>query len=94
MVDPINVVLYDIISKRVRSMSMKPMSEVKADLGYSCAGFGRPRGSFSPTAMRAYANVRLPDSIDSQIRELAKRDATSIGHVIRAALEKGIPLLI
>jgi len=66
------------------------MSTTELNYRYSCAGPGRPRGSFSPTAMR----VRLPDSIDSQIGELAKGDATSIGHVIRAALEKGIPSLI
>lgn len=91
--------LYVLTSKRVNQipmsmklMSMKLMSEVKADLGYSCAGFGRPRPS-APTSVVALVSTRIPVGLDSQLRALAQRDDVSISKIIRRALEKEVAIL-
>jgi hypothetical protein len=87
------VVLY--LSSIEASGKLHSMSTIDPNLGYSSGGnYGGGRPPLGDGAMTGRAAVALPRDMDSQLRQLAKRDDTSLGHVIRAALEKGIPLLI
>ncbi len=71
------------------------MSTIDPNLGYRSGGnYGGGRPPINGSAMNGRAAVALSRDMDDQLRQIAKRDRTSIGNVIRAALEKGIPLLI
>ena len=67
-------------------------TELNPNLGYSCAGFGRPRPS-APTSVKALVSTRIPVGLDSQLRALAERDDVSISLIIRRALEKEVAIL-
>jgi hypothetical protein len=65
-------------------------TDLNSNLGYSCAGPGRPRGSISATAMRARTAMHLPGDMNEQLGAIAKRDGVSVSEIIRRMIAQGL----
>jgi hypothetical protein len=74
-----------VLVKSSMSVELNPTSP----LGYHCGGNGRRPSARTMTARTA---MRLPEALNAQLHDLAKRDAVSITAIIRRAIAREISL--